>query len=554
MATINTPDDFRRSNLPGEDFNRYIIPAEFFIRIMKGEFLGKSGWGNFQADYFEGGETGSTPKDLYYVCFKDNFIVKEEINIIGDDGDFEVRIDINGGIFLHNITISGVSFNSGFKIGNGTFKEILIYHSKFLYVNSFEGGQFEGKVEIKNSEFEYLSFDGGEYNFGVTLDDFKGTQILCICGGSYKESFHIYQSECEIIEITQRNIPKGVCLISGTDIKGNLSISNASLEKIEIDAFSRPERNLINRLTLNEIIETSIIVKYAIINTLLFQNTSINNKSIINIENCNVDSIEFQSCYNYGKLNCNNLNSIGSKNGDLKILNSDLGKTQFISCDFSQAKEFTFISSKITEIFLAGTQFPREITNYGIRNAHPGHYQEQRKLGYGQLKKVYESRGDMVEARYYYKMEMIAYRASLNVNYLSITSVFHFNEWRSKDFINKFKEDIYSIPERFLLWLNRWSNNYSTSWIMGIVFTIIITHIFFGLYAGSLGYHFQFNQVGYQNYYKIFQFFSITANFDLLDGVPNFWTYLSSLVGRLFIAFGIYQTIAAFRKHGRSGA
>jgi len=49
-----------------------------------------------------------------------------------------------------------------------------------------------------------------------------------------------------------------------------------------------------------------------------------------------------------------------------------------------------------------------------------------------------------------------------------------------------------------------------------------------------------------------FKFFIITHDLDFMKGFkPNFLSYLIDSIGRIFIGYGIYQTVQAFRKYGK---
>lgn len=89
---------------------------------------------------------------------------------------------------------------------------------------------------------------------------------------------------------------------------------------------------------------------------------------IINIQDIrNLKSLKFQEITNTGSISLRNLEII--KPGNIGIFSSNLGKTDFIKCDFSKAK-FGFLSSKVTEIFLSEAEFPNKVFLEDIIN-HP---------------------------------------------------------------------------------------------------------------------------------------------------------------------------------------
>lgn len=115
----------------------------------------------------------------------------------------------------------------------------------------------------------------------------------------------------------------------------------------------------------------------------------------------------------------------------------------------------------------------------------------------------------------------------------------------------------FTSKENFLLFLNKYSNEFGLSWLRGLKFTLIITFIFYWLinYFGMEEpifvvdwrfSNFEYVFKGYINLLNIISFnkeifqFRLTAIGELIF-----------LMSRVFIAYGIYQTISAFRKYGK---
>lgn len=112
----------------------------------------------------------------------------------------------------------------------------------------------------------------------------------------------------------------------------------------------------------------------------------------------------------------------------------------------------------------------------------------------------------------------------------------------------------------FVLWMNKYSNNFSRSWLRGVSFTMVVAALFFNLinYWGIVGedqrffvINGEFNNFGviWQYYLKMFSLIDFRDEF---DGVKfNAWGSTLFLVSKIFIGYGIYQTISAFRKYGK---
>lgn len=115
--------------------------------------------------------------------------------------------------------------------------------------------------------------------------------------------------------------------------------------------------------------------------------------------------------------------------------------------------------------------------------------------------------------------------------------------------------------EKAILTLNRWSNGYGLRPDKGFIFTIFYTALpLFILYWLSLPnkpivfttettvFH-TFKAIGFV-LGEFAQFINPTHALDFMKVIGD-WSILIDLISRIFIGFGIYQTIQAFRKYGR---
>lgn len=103
--------------------------------------------------------------------------------------------------------------------------------------------------------------------------------------------------------------------------------------------------------------------------------------------------------------------------------------------------------------------------------------------------------------------------------------------------------------DSFLLFLNLISNNNGRSWFQGIIFTLLVGLFFFKWYLKTIGINFKLSDC-YQDYILFFTSFPRLS----LDGYTNdnWETQLVIWLSRIFISYGIYQTIAGFRKYGKA--
>ncbi len=114
--------------------------------------------------------------------------------------------------------------------------------------------------------------------------------------------------------------------------------------------------------------------------------------------------------------------------------------------------------------------------------------------------------------------------------------------------------EFFSILSDYLIFsLNRYSNNHGTSYWRGIAFTFLVGWAFF--YSSLLttqGFDYtSFDWEVCKSYFKYyFDFMNLTHKISYLEAKsPGAWSYLWDFLGRVFISYGIYQTVQAFRKY-----
>ncbi len=108
------------------------------------------------------------------------------------------------------------------------------------------------------------------------------------------------------------------------------------------------------------------------------------------------------------------------------------------------------------------------------------------------------------------------------------------------------------ISEKTPLELMRWSNGYGTKWMRAIVFILTSTFVFFSLFImlkDGIGSSLIWGDINYwKEAAKYIMLFDIAEEMNSINSIPQLIVFL---LGKIFILYGIYQLIAAFRKHGR---
>lgn len=249
-------------------------------------------------------------------------------------------------------------------------------------------------------------------------------------------------------------------------------------------------------------------------------------KGIINIEKIIFRSLIFDEIINLGLITLRNIKA--EKKSSLELKSSDFGKANFIFCDFKQSI-LKFENSKITELFLAETDFPLRVSIN--KKDSPA----QAQLAFGQLQTAFNKQGDSIRALEYHSREIAA----------------HFREIR-------FKPKYFFTS--FNLFLNLLSNNFGRRWWQGVLFTILTGILFFYLIIRN---SVEFPKISYNEnlFLAYLKFMNPIRSFDTESifkknsGIPfldlKTIAYLCDFIGKIVIAYGYYQTIQAFRRYGR---
>jgi len=113
-----------------------------------------------------------------------------------------------------------------------------------------------------------------------------------------------------------------------------------------------------------------------------------------------------------------------------------------------------------------------------------------------------------------------------------------------------------NIWNSILLLMNDLSNKHNQSWSRGVAFTFITGLIFYLMLLLALGEPLSpTSEPNSQRFWELAKGFLIfmfpVHDIDFLKMETTFWSNLIDYVGRIFIGYGIYQTIQAFRKFGR---
>ena len=237
----------------------------------------------------------------------------------------------------------------------------------------------------------------------------------------------------------------------------------------------------------------------------------------------------------------------------IRVSHSTLGKTEFTNCPLDNFR-FEFNNSKVTDCFISGGTVPSEkiiiIDDKGSElETGKSEIHRQKASIYNQFKKVFEAQGDAYRAAQFQAKWAEHQNNHLKLEYASQKKKFGFlnKSWaRIKLICSELSQDI------GIFRLNKWSNNHGESWLQALVFTVISTGILYLLFLCSIGRCFNSNGMDWSLIGYYFEFLTPTFKPDFISGErPSSCSIGLYYAGKAVFAYGLYQFIAAFRKHGR---
>ncbi|MBD0404255.1 hypothetical protein [Flammeovirga sp. EKP202] len=241
---------------------------------------------------------------------------------------------------------------------------------------------------------------------------------------------------------------------------------------------------------------------------------------------------------NHGYLTISNI-ILNQKYNLLLISDSNINSTEFINVDLKRFSEVVIAKSNVSNILLSNSTFPIAIQT---ETRSP-------KLGFTIAK--HENINKSIYYRETYRQLKIALEKQGNKN-LAL-------QFKAKEMYYLRKELNFGT-DKILLYLNFISNNHGISWIRGVAFTLIISFLFFCIYNSTLspqyfywGFDFSFEETKEGFLIGLNHFTNFITSFPKLrlDDNSNTWqTNITVLLSRIFIGYGIYQTIISFRKYG----
>jgi hypothetical protein len=131
-----------------------------------------------------------------------------------------------------------------------------------------------------------------------------------------------------------------------------------------------------------------------------------------------------------------------------------------------------------------------------------------------------------------------------NENHIESLDFHHHEMTAFKNELN-FKSGKKTYKNKVIIYMNKYSNDYKRNWFMGVVFTMIFAFVFFNIifFQKLKGVSYTYEFINFLN--------PLNLNSESYRGLTDIKIVLL-YISKIFIGFGYYQTIQAFRKYGKN--
>lgn len=265
--------------------------------------------------------------------------------------------------------------------------------------------------------------------------------------------------------------------------------------------------------------------------------------------------VNFRNCEFYDKIEFTNTNFDSQVIFDKVTFNEDI---KFKDAEFKDASLFLDTVFEKNVMFL-GAIFRKKIDIKRTRFKSGLDLSETTIMGevtaFGLKEEDFYIKKVKYETAYSNKRETIRILKKAFLNQNNTIEYAKFSSMERNIHILELKKEKCSfnkIQSLSILYLNSISNNHGTSFFRGIIFTVFTSLIFFYFsLIATENFSFSFNDIEITEdvlkYY--FTSLSLTHNVGFMsDENPNFFFYVWNFFERVFVSYGIFQTIQAFRK------
>ncbi|MFK7113789.1 hypothetical protein V3468_04980 [Flavobacterium oreochromis] len=460
------------------------------------------------------------------------------------------------------------------KINNKEFEKLIdVFGYNDVLVSEYEI-ELDKEISIdlskKSYTFKNCIFLGARIDFYdfERNNDFKNEyQSLSFSNCTIKNNLFIKECTLYSVEFDNVDVLSEQFFIAYSDIN-RITITGSSdkknlIKSIHLDNLNFKESHL--DIRLNEIQESFVI------SNSYFKTTTIN----VNIINrVNIYESEFGQSFQfwrnklnlYSSIDNNTFNDFEAKDSDLgkethfnKIkftgncnlenLKNPLGRLKFTKCNFD--KYVYFDKSELYE-FSFDTAFFKEIVSF-----------QNIKCNYIKFNRTHFDKVSFFNDAVIQKINSCDLKTiRLIKNHLLKTeNKIDYLKYNALEQNNLLSSSELTLNDRILLKLNKKSNDFGNNWINGVLFTFKKGMLFFILLLIvnsfiSSKYPLSLNLSGtiasVSEILTEFLKFVFSFGFDNKEIQSNGFLYLIFIIAKIYIGYGVYQTISAFRKYGKN--
>lgn len=431
---------------------------------------------------------------------KIEFLIENEIR----------RVEIKPYSTYSHISFKGSSYDTIFL--EGTFNNQIVFDKNVVCKDLFfESSTCNYRIDILEGNFQHIYFYRSLFTGLVHVNDFDGDNIK-----DFSRDLEI-----ETLWFHSCTFDKDVA-ISLSKIK-HLTVSNNNFK--QLFSFNNYYNGEIDEKGINDV----VMVRINGTN----RGTVVIERVYLDIELGGINFgdvfIKDSKLYSFFLMDFDNKGSISLKDVNgcefFTIHNSNSGHLKLVNADISKFNEVVIADSNIEG--LETTKYPKNIRSYssnpkvGYGLSNKSRNNSNLKNIYNQLKQIAKNKGDTQALYKYQSMEHEKLLLSKRLGFDSI-----------------------------LLSLNWLSNRNGKSWSRGVLFTLIISFLFYLAYSYSI--ESDFDKESLKDYVLFISSFP-KLSLDKFKEFDSVW-YVSLIIwlSRIFISYGIYQTVSAFRKYGKS--
>ena len=434
------------------------------------------------------------------------------------------------------------------------FDDVTFTNTKFILYANFAGSVFNGKVTFESLEFKdelnkqdniILNLNKGKY----WLDSSEGKTIKVDIKHNIDFSESIFNGNVCFDSSKYVTTEEGqICTKTRFDILSNIILDGSHFnKKFEINHVTIGSISMIN-CRFNDTVGI-IYNHYDKKSKLTFSFSTINCLFIIDSDQgvSKGETIKLSNEISFYK-------SLITKDAFILIrnINNEESIKRAGTLDFRYANilgTVTIQDSKLDRIKLDKSTL---IGDINIENVET-EYDSRESIA--KVKDSHLKRNDIVNFLAYKAKEMKYYSEHLNFKSPYLNKIVGGSTEKCED--KKVKD---TLEEYVLLNLNRISNSFGMSWERGVCFTCVTALLFFvlintwGMDSSNLFVLYKYGWDGFgdiwKNYLHMFYLLDFKDKFS--EGIKlNAFGETLFFVSKIFVSYGIYQTISAFRKYGK---